>query len=158
MQEAGLNDLSVAEYFDNHDRYQVEGREHNNAQENYRLGIVEKIAFENGEQKIVDAIQRNPNQDYEEASSVLDRNKLITEAKNEVFGQAALHNPDQIAGGDSQNVYAMGSGKVNSSFGAQWKGSRAEKLYNEVVKASKGMTREEMVHTRLNVRFNYESK
>ena len=61
------------------------------------------------------------------------------------------------AGGNPENVNAMGSDRVNSSYGSQWKNGRSERLYNEVLKASKGMTREEMEHTRLNIRFKYQS-
>ncbi len=158
MQEEGMNDLSVADYLDNYERYKAEGRDINDAQEKYRLGIVETIADENGEQQIRDMMKENPNLSYEDASKEINWKKLIKEAEEEISSQAALHNPDQIAGGDPRNVFATGSSKVNSSFGSQWKGSRSETLYNEILKASEGMTREEMENTRLNVKFNYESK
>ena len=150
--------MSVSEYLDNYERYQTEGRDLDDPQKLYRLGIVEANAYEKGEHMIADLMQNNPGLSYEKASHMIDQSKLVAEAQEEVSSQAALHNPDQIAGGDPNNVYAMGSGKVNSSFGAQWRWERAEKVHEQVLEASKGMTREEMEHTRLNIRFNYESK
>ncbi|MGM0923924.1 MAG: polymorphic toxin type 15 domain-containing protein [Bacillota bacterium] len=35
--------------------------------------------------------------------------------------QAALHNPDQIAGGNPLNIEGMGDKKINTSIGSQWK-------------------------------------
>ncbi len=158
MQEEGLNGMTVAEYLDNYDRYQAEGRELNDEQKNYRMGIVETVAYENGEQQIADIMQNNPNLSYDEASRMIDYEGRVTEAQREVSSQAALHDPDQITGGDPNNIHAMGSGRVNSSFGSQWRWGRAENLHEEVLKASQGMTREEMENTRLNIKFNYKSK
>lgn len=157
MQEEGLNDLSVADYLDNYERYQAEGRAPDDAQRNYRLGIQETIADENSERQIAETMKANPGMSYEEASNQVNQSSLIRQARDETASQAALHNPDQIAGGDPQNVHAMGSGRVNSAYGSQWR-SRSERLYQEVLRASRGMSREEMENTRLNVKFNYQSK
>lgn len=35
--------------------------------------------------------------------------------------QAALHNPDMIAGGHVHNIGSLGDKKINSSLGSQWK-------------------------------------
>jgi hypothetical protein len=35
--------------------------------------------------------------------------------------QAALHDPDQIAGGDPTKIKKLGSKNINSSIGSQWK-------------------------------------
>lgn len=43
------------------------------------------------------------------------------EASKWMDTQAALHNPDQIAGGNASSIGGMGDRRVNSSLGAQWK-------------------------------------
>ena len=35
--------------------------------------------------------------------------------------QAAVHNPDQVAGGYASNVGGVGDKGVNSSIGSQWR-------------------------------------
>lgn len=47
--------------------------------------------------------------------------------------QAALHDPDQIAGGNPLNVTGMGDKRINYSIGSQWK-SRADDIEKQVRK------------------------
>ena len=42
-------------------------------------------------------------------------------AKAWAKGKAALHGPDQVAGGSAKNVSGLGDSKINSSIGSQWK-------------------------------------
>ena len=42
-------------------------------------------------------------------------------AKEWIKTQAALHNPDQAAGGDPTNITGVGDAAINKSIGAQWK-------------------------------------
>ena len=42
-------------------------------------------------------------------------------AKEWIKIQAALHNPDQAAGGDPTNITGVGDAAINKSIGAQWK-------------------------------------
>lgn len=65
--------------------------------------------------------------------------------------QAALHNPDQIAGGNPLNIGGLGDRKVNSSIGSQWK-YRIEVVDEQIRLASKKMTKSELENTYLNVR------
>ena len=76
MQEEGLNSMSVAEYLDNYERYQTEGRDLDDPQKLYRLGIVEANAYEKGEHMIADLMQNNPGLSYEKASHMIDQSKL----------------------------------------------------------------------------------
>lgn len=73
------------------------------------------------------------------------------EAQSWLKTQAALHNPDQIAGGDPGKVSRMGDRSVNSSIGGQWK-NRVSELANGIDEYAKGKTREELEHTKLNVK------
>lgn len=52
-----------------------------------------------------------------------DQKEAIAEAKvaKEMRGLAALHDPDQIAGGDPTNITRLGSRRINSSLGSQWR-------------------------------------
>lgn len=53
-------------------------------------------------------------------------------AKDSMEGQAALHNPDGIAGGKPGDITGMGDSSVNSSIGSQWKGGRAASIEEQV--------------------------
>lgn len=43
-------------------------------------------------------------------------------AENELAGRAALHGPDQVAGGNPNQFTGFGDARVNSSLGSQWGG------------------------------------
>jgi hypothetical protein len=47
-------------------------------------------------------------------------------------GQAVLHNPDGISGGQVDGVNGMGDKNVNSSIGSQWQHGRAQSIENQV--------------------------
>ena len=47
-------------------------------------------------------------------------------------GQAALHNPDGVAGGKVDQITDMGDSRVNSSIGSQWKNGRAESIERQI--------------------------
>jgi len=80
---------------------------------------------------------------------------LRKKAKSWLKTQAALHDPDQIAGGFAENVTGMGDKRVNSSIGSQWK-SKVDDLDAYVEKISSGMTSEELKNTLLSVILTYE--
>ena len=103
-QERGLNRQSLAENIENRKRYALEGRskEGNEAQ-----SITRKKA---------EASRISSN--LKEGMTVSDARE---EAKEWIKTQAALHNPDQIAGGNPTKVYRMGDSRVNSSIGSQWR-------------------------------------
>ena len=81
-------------------------------------------------------------------------NKRATEWIKE---QAALHDPDQIAGGDPENVTGMGNMRINSSIGSQWK-IRAMELEDAVEKyvTDKELPQEDLGQTHLNVKLSCE--
>ena len=55
-------------------------------------------------------------------------------AKESMKGQAALHNPDGIAGGKIDDITGMGDGRVNSSIGSQWDKGRAKSIEDQLKK------------------------
>ena len=68
--------------------------------------------------------------------------------------QAALHNPDQVAGGYANNVGGVGDKGVNSSLGAQWRNN--VKILDEAIeRMAEGMTEAERKSTYLNVKLTY---
>ena len=76
------------------------------------------------------------------------------EVAEELSGMAALHNPDQIAGGHSTIISARGDSDVNSALGSLWGHGRAEALYNQVSWMAENMTQEQKDTTYLDVRLN----
>ncbi|MBE6730431.1 MAG: hypothetical protein E7564_01935 [Ruminococcaceae bacterium] len=143
MQEDGLNQMTVAEYLDNYENYRENGRspEGTQMQEQYRDGLVVSNAY--------DMMEADPSLSAEEAERL---------AAEELRGGAALHNPDQVAGGDPTEIHAYGSGSANSALGSMWGHGRADDMYEQIKEQTKGMTREEMENTHLNVHFNIHEK
>ena len=68
--------------------------------------------------------------------------------------QAALHNPDQIAGGNPLNVEGVGDKAINSSIGSQWK-YRIDYADERIQSMAKNMTDVERKSTYLNVKLKY---
>ena len=103
-QEEGMNKLTVQEYLDNRERYIKEGRA-------IEGDMAQKVARE----EAFDAKYK------ELRNSGLSRAEAQIKAKEWLKTQAALHNPDQIAGGNPLHIGGMGDTRINSSLGSQWK-------------------------------------
>ena len=136
-QQDGLNDLTVQEYFDNRERYLKEGRskEGSKAQKAAR-----KEALED---KIRELMLSGDTPDVAEKK-----------AKEWMKEQAALHDPDQIAGGDPTKISGMGDRRVNSSLGSQWK-TRIDDMDEQIRKLAEGLSPEELKTTYLNINLSY---
>ncbi|EPY2275109.1 polymorphic toxin type 15 domain-containing protein [Clostridium sporogenes] len=136
-QEAGMNKLTVDEYLKNRERYIAEGRaiEGNAAQ---------KIARENA---YLDKVREFRKRGLSAEEAKIETQKWIDT-------QAALHNPDQIAGGNPLNIGGMGDKKINSSIGSQWK-YRIDMLDEEIRALGEKMTELEKRSTYLNVKLRY---
>lgn len=143
-QERGLNSQTVAENKKNREAYEARKEETGNGRD-----VESKKAQEFARQK---AIQSRIETNQKKGMSYSDAKK---EAEDWIKTQAALHNPDQIAGGDPSKVSKMGDAKVNSSIGAQWK-SRVNELKTAVDDYSKGKTPEELANTKMNVKLIME--
>ena len=99
-----MNELTVREYLDNRQKYIEQGRaiESNAAQQAAR------------EKAFVDKVD-------ELQDSGLSLKEAEEQAEKWLDTQAALHNPDQVAGGYASNVGGVGDKGVNSSIGSQWR-------------------------------------
>ena len=136
-QELGMNELTVDEYLQNRKRYLSEGR---SKEGNLAQKFVRKEALSNK----IDEL-RNSGMPLKEAK---------TKAKEWLNTQAALHDPDQIAGGNPLNVVGMGDRRVNQSIGAQWK-NRIDDLDKQIQSMAKNMSEAERKSTYLNVKLQY---
>ena len=136
-QEEGMNQLTVEEYLQNRERYLAEGRaiEGNAAQRAMR----EKAYLEK-----IDELR----------DKGLTKREATTQADEWMKNNSALHDPDQIAGGNPLNITGMGDKRVNYSIGSQWK-YRIDLVDEQIRNASKVMTKEEMRNTLLNVKLIY---
>ncbi|WP_255377407.1 polymorphic toxin type 15 domain-containing protein [Listeria sp. ILCC797] len=133
-QQKGMNELTVQEYLDNRTHYIAEGRaiEGNAAQQAAReKALSNKIEELFGQGMSWESAEK-------EATSWMD-------------SQAALHNPDQIAGGNASIIGGMGDKGINSSLGAQWK-YRIDTVDEQIREMAKNMTPEQLKNTYLNVK------
>ena len=69
--------------------------------------------------------------------------------------QAAVHNPDQVAGGYASNVGGVGDKGVNSSIGSQWR-YRIDDVDAQIKKMAESMFEAEKNSTYLNVKLVYK--
>ena len=146
-QENGLNALTVAEILLNRHEYfkrkneaidrgvkQPSGRSSEGARAQKEANRKKKEEIKN--EKYVQLIlkfqeenNRDPNEDEEKKLKKVAKNY----AKNQMKGKAALHDPDQIAGGYGTNIDGIGDRGVNSSIGSQWeKKNRADGMEDEL--------------------------
>lgn len=142
-QEDGLNSLTVYDFLTNYENRQNNGRDTNSshAQQEYRQALVEAITE--------DIMSENPELSFEDARN---------DALSCVGILAALHNPDQIAGGSGHGVTGAGRRNINSALGSLWRHGRAQELYERVREASSGWSEAEMRNTYLNVRLRVEDR
>lgn len=143
-QERGLNSQSVAQNMENREAYQTRKAETGNGR-----------ALEGAEaQRIV----REKAYQNRIATNIKD-GMSYSEAKEEASGwiktQAALHNPDQIAGGNPTKVSRMGDANVNSSIGSQWR-ARVEQLDSACKEFAENYTKEELSQIKMNVKLEVE--
>lgn len=140
-QERGLNSQTVAENMDNRAAYEKRRAETGNGRDISEGKKAQEIAREKALQSRIESNQKK-GMSYSEAKA---------EAQKWIKTQAALHNPDQIAGGDPSKVSGMGDAGVNSSIGSQWKG-RVEHLKQNVDDYAKDKDRGELENTKMNVK------
>lgn len=136
-QEKGMNELTVNEYLKNREKYIAQGRaiEGNAAQQAAREeAYVQKI----------NELQREG----------LTLSKAKKQAKEWLETQAALHNPDQIAGGKAELIGGLGDKGINSSIGSQWR-YRIDIVDEQIKELSKNMTPDQLQITYLNVKLTH---
>ncbi|QDZ77679.1 polymorphic toxin type 15 domain-containing protein [Bacillus cereus] len=135
--EKGMNELTVDEYLKNSERYIAQGRaiEGNAAQQ---------AAREEAYVQKVNELQREG----------LTLSNAKKKAKEWLDTQAALHNPDQIAGGKVEIIGGMGDKRINSSIGSQWR-YRIDIVDEQIKELAKNMTPEQLKSTYLNVKLTH---
>ena len=134
-QQNGLNKMTVDEYLKNRENYKEHGRSTNS-------DFYQKQARS-------EAIASKTHEYMEQGMTRLEAK---AKAQEWAKGKAALHGPDQIAGGDAANITGLGNSKINSSIGSQWKSnSRIGKLDSYVQRISEGMTETQRKNTYLDV-------
>lgn len=134
-QQKGLNELTVDEYLNNRKQYQKNGR------------ASDSTKYQRQARK--DAITSKTNEFMKQG---MKRSEAKAQAKAWAKGKAALHGPDQIAGGRASNITGLGDAGINSSIGSQWKAdSRIGNLDDYVNKLASGLTQEQMKTTYLDV-------
>lgn len=142
-QKAGMNNISLYDYQKNREKYKENGR-------NTDVGgpAQEKVRQEARADKIAE--YRREGMSREEAEK---------KADEWMDTQAALHDPDQIAGGDAANVTGMGDKEINSSIGSQWQ-YRIEAVDAAVQKyiEENGLSEEDMKNVYLNVKLEVLSE
>ncbi|WP_418968682.1 polymorphic toxin type 15 domain-containing protein [Alloscardovia omnicolens] len=103
-QQEGMNKLTVVDYIKNRADYLANGR-------SSAGNAAQKAARDNAFTDKYNELRQ----------AGLSRDEAKSQASSWLDSQAALHNPDQIAGGFAQNVTGVGDARVNSSIGSQWK-------------------------------------
>ena len=136
-QEAGMNKLTVYEYLKNRERYIAEGR------------AIEGNMAQQAARKEAQAQKR-----AELRKSGLSYSEAKKQAEKWIKSQAALHNPDQIAGGNPLNIGGMGDKKINSSIGSQWK-YRIDAVDEQIKVLAYKMNEEEKKSKYLNIKLKY---
>lgn len=142
-QENGINNQSVAENMENRKAYQErkETSENGNGRAKEAAEAQNKLREKAYQSRIASNIKNN-GMNYAEAKA---------EASEWIKTKAALHDPDQIAGGNPTKVSQMGDAKVNSSIGGQWK-NKVSQLEEAVNNFAKGYTKEELSQINMNVK------
>ena len=137
-QQKGMNELTVREYLDNRQKYIEQGRaiESNAAQQAAR------------EKAFVDKVD-------ELQDAGLSLKEAEEQAEKWLDTQAAVHNPDQVAGGYASNVGGVGDKGVNSSIGSQWR-YRIDDVDVQIKKMAESMFEAEKNSTYLNVKLVYK--
>lgn len=140
-QEIGMNKLTIAESLKNRENYKKIGRDPTS---NAYQRKEREEAFAKKLSEFYDELGKK-GKPKEEA--IKEAHRLATEW---IKNQAALHNPDQVAGGRPETS-GMGNRRVNSSIGSQWK-YLAPKLEEIIRKIARSMTPKDMKKIYMNVR------
>lgn len=82
---------------------------------------------------------------YKEAQKVVEKDYV------------ALHDPDQVAGGEAEKITSLGRGDINSSIGSQWK-NRIHTVDAMVAKMKKKFKKEDQSRVKMNVELKIRKK
>ncbi len=96
----------------------------------------QKLARENLKEQEIERVMEQQEIGYDEAAKV-------------VSNYVALHDPDQVVGGDGE-IVSLGVGSINYSIGAQWK-NKIHQVDSVVEKATRHLDKEELSKMRMKV-------
>ena len=139
-QEKRLNSLTIAEFVENRKKYNVAGR-------NKKANQFQKELRDKFKQDKIEELFEN-GMSYDDAVKVADE---------WIKSKAVLHNPDQIAGGNSMNLTGLGDKNVNSSLGAQWR-YRIDDLEKQIMSFANKIPENEWESIKLNIKLTYIKK
>ncbi len=139
-QEEGMNKLTVDEFIKNRDAY-LERAKNGKTGRSKEGGKAQKEYREQFKEDMVEDLMENHGKSYSEAEKLTD---------DFMKDKAALHDPDQVAGGHADNITGLGDSGINSSLGRQWK-DRIPDVDKQIREAAKNMTQAEKESTLLNV-------
>lgn len=116
-QETGLNALDLEHWERNVDAYQRRQDEGGSGRD--PVGTEHQRAYR--EAYRLRRIQEEVKADTSNRTAAQKEALAARRVETEMRGLAALHDPDQIAGGDPTNITRMGNRRINSSIGSQWR-------------------------------------
>lgn len=111
-QQAGINSLSIDQWQANRKKYLKRKAETGSGRDSQSRGAQERarklLKAETIERVIEEAEARGEELSLREATKLVETKYV------------ALHDPDQVAGGEATAIGSLGRGDINSSIGAQW--------------------------------------
>jgi len=144
-QEAGLNAMRVADWYKNRQAYLKRAEESDTGSGRSEEGSRAQEAFRETERERLILKKMKTEQ----------KNRKTAEKEVDAFmeTQAALHDPDQIAGGNPTKIRALGNKRINSSIGSQWK-----KNVGTLDKAIEPLPKKKKEELHMNVELKMESE
>lgn len=131
-QQEGLGKLTIAEYLKNRQAYKDRKKEQKDKGKKNPSGRAKEGSIAQRKAREVALVKKS--REIRENNKSISRNEANNLAEEWLKTQAALHDPDQIAGGNPENITGMGDARVNSSMGSQWRAkSRAQAVENQVM-------------------------
>ena len=146
-QQDGLNRLTVAEFIANRDHYIELSKENKRLKKkgggrDPKGDAAQKVAREKALQDKTEELLLNDEN--------LTRKEAREQADDWLSTQAALHDPDQVAGGHSHLITGMGDARVNYAIGGFWP-SRIKGIDQQIRAHAATMSPEEQAATYLDV-------
>lgn len=130
-QRDGINRLSVRGWLNNRDAFIARQMQYGSGRDPASKNLQRQFREREKVKKIQDLVTQG-----------ISYAKAEEEANRWIKTQAALHDPDQIAGGEAAGITSLGDARINSSIGRQWK-DRIKSLDDRVRDEVKDLTFEE---------------
>jgi hypothetical protein len=141
-QQEGLNRLTVAQFLANRTHYEYL-RKLTGSGRDPKGDAAQKVAREEALAEKVLELRRQDRQ--------LSRAQATAQAEQWISTQAALHDPDQVAGGHPEAITGMGDARTNYAIGALWP-KRIKDIDSQVRKYAATMSQVEQQTTYLNTK------